>query len=100
MVAAVNKCQLSRTLIYVHFFKCDYKIVITSRLLEPCSDTHISSLVKGDRHPSEIFVTLTVDSMYENRVQRRDGSSCRTVGLERGLDERQCSLLYCPSQNT
>lgn len=63
------------------FFKCDYKIFINSRFLGPCSDTHISSLVKRDRHPREIFVTLTVDSMYENRVQRKDGNSCLTVGL-------------------
>lgn len=63
------------------FFKCDYKIFTNSRFLGPCSDRYLSSSVKRDRHPSEIFVALTVDCMYQNRVQRRDGNSHLTMGL-------------------
>lgn len=79
MVAVMDTYQLSRPLFCL--FLCDYKVLIKSRFLGPCSGTHISSLMKRHRHPSESFVTFTIDSIPENRVQRRDGSSCLTVGL-------------------
>lgn len=66
----------------MYFFKkSDDKISINSRFLGPCSDTRMASLVKRDRHPSEIFVTLTVDGLYKHRVQRREGNSRLTIGL-------------------
>lgn len=50
--------------------KCDYKILINSRLLGPCSDMYISSLVKRGTHSREIFMTFTLDPMFEHKVQR------------------------------